>query len=167
PPFSGEIFGVTFGLKHLGLKFIQNSLEGSEIVGTMTLPYFDEEVEGEVALNLDGTFSAALRSEDGLLTLTKAGILRLDPESVGLEFEGGTLIAKLSGRVTPLFGGLDWPAFQVKELSIDSGGNVHFDGGWMDLQDQYNLDFHGFKLEITKLGFGKTDDGKGKWIGFS
>jgi hypothetical protein len=37
----------------------------------------------------------------------------------------------------------------------------------MDLREQYSLDFHGFKIEITKLGFGKTDDGKGKWIGFS
>jgi|GEM_PF-476606 len=167
PPFSGDIFGVTFGLKRLGLKFVQNSLEGSEIVGTLTLPYFDEPVEVELGLNADGTFSAALRSENGLYTLTKPNVLRLDLDSLGFEFAGGTFTAKLSGRVTPLVGGLDWPGFQVKELSIDSGGNVHLDGGWLDLREQYSLDFHGFKLEITKLGFGKTDDGAGKWIGFS
>ena len=167
PPFAGEVFGVTFGLKHVGFKFVQNSIEGSEIVGTLTLPYFDEEVEVAIGLNADGTFSAALRSEDGLFTLTKPDVLRLDLESLGFEFTGNTFIAKLSGHVTPLVGGLDWPAFQVKELSIDSDGNVHFDGGWMDLREQYSLDFHGFKIEITKLGFGKTDDGTGKWIGFS
>src|SRR5262249_41748525 len=31
---------------------------------------------------------------------------------------------------------------------------------------QYLLNFHGFQIEITKLGFGKTED-RGKWIGFS
>ncbi len=167
PAFAGEIFGVTFGLKRLGLTFVQNSLESSEIVGTITLPYFDEDVEVEIGLNLDGSFTAALRTEDGLVTLTKPNILRLDLESLGFAFTGGTFTATLSGHVTPLFGGLDWPAFQVKELSIDSDGNVRFDGGWMDLREQYSLDFHGFTLEITKLGFGKTDDGTGKWIGFS
>ncbi|PVE22767.1 hypothetical protein DC522_19155 [Microvirga sp. KLBC 81] len=167
PAFAGEVFGVTFGLEHLGLTFVQNSLEDSELAGTLTLPYFDEEVKVAIGLNLDGTFSAALSGESGLVTLTKAGVLRLDLDSIGFEYTGGTFIVKLSGQVTPLFGGLDWPAFQVKELAIDSSGNVRFEGGWMDLRDQYSLDFHGFKLEITKLGFGKTDDGTGKWIGFS
>src|SRR5207244_1359657 len=40
------------------------------------------------------------------------------------------------------------------------------DGGWLDLPDHLHLDFYGFALEITKLGFGKDEKG-GKWIGFS
>src|SRR4029077_18527851 len=78
----------------------------------------------------------------------------------------GLFTVKVSGQITPLFGGLDWPTFQLKELSIDSEGHVHLEGGWLDLPNQYVLDFHGFQIEITKLGFGKTEDG-GKWIGFS
>lgn len=38
-------------------------------------------------------------------------------------------------------------------------------GGWLDLPNQYALDFHGFEREITKSGFGKTDGRK--WVGFS
>ncbi|HEY0171734.1 MAG TPA: hypothetical protein VGB98_11985, partial [Pyrinomonadaceae bacterium] len=51
-------------------------------------------------------------------------------------------------------------------LSIDSKGHVRLQGGWLDLREQYELNFNGFKVSITKLGFGKTEDG-GKWVGFS
>ena len=44
--------------------------------------------------------------------------------------------------------------------------NVKLEGGWLDLRDGYSLDFHGFKVEISKMGFGKNEDGS-KWIGFS
>jgi hypothetical protein len=78
----------------------------------------------------------------------------------------GIFSIHVTGDVKPLFGGLDWPMFHLDDLSIDSKGNVHLDGGWLDLKDQYSLDFLGFKIEVTKLGFGKTEEG-GKWIGIS
>jgi hypothetical protein len=169
--FSGggasSLFGIPFGLEEVALELKQNALVEARMRGQMLLPFFDEPVAVEIGINLDGGFSVGLADAGGLFTLTKPDVLRLDLESLGFEFTGSTFIAKLSGHVTPLFGGLDWPDFQVKELSIDSDGNVRFDGGWMDLREQYSLDFHGFTIEITKLGFGRTDDGNGKWIGFS
>ena len=51
--------------------------------------------------------------------------------------QNGVFIAKLSGEVTPLFGGLNWHRFQVKELLIDSNGNVRLEGGWLDLPNHY------------------------------
>ena len=93
----------------------------------------------------------------------------MELDSIGFELKDGVFLAKLSGQITPLFGadqGLNWPGFKVEELSIDSKGHVHLQGGWLALREQYNLDFHGFHVGITKLGFGKTEDG-GKWVGFS
>ncbi len=176
---AGELFGIQFGVSNVVLDFIQNSFRESGLAGQLLLPFFDKRVSVDLTLNLDGNVTAKLTGaadegdtsdpNTGLLTLRKDPILSIEVESISFEVQGGTFISKLSGRITPLFGrdqGLDWPSFEVKELAIDSNGNVHLDGGWLDLREQYSLNFHGFKMEITKLGFGKTEDG-GKWMGFS
>ncbi len=165
PPM-GDLGGVTFALTAVQLGFRQNVPTESQIHGRLTLPFFDEPLDLVVAIGLNGKLMATLTGEQGLATLTKPGILSIEIDSLGLALEGGLLTASLSGQVTPLFGGLGWPAFEVKELAIDSKGNVRLEGGWLDLREQYSLDFHGFQLEITKLGFGKTEDG-GKWVGCS
>src|SRR3972149_5203564 len=56
--------------------------------------------------------------------------------------------------------------FGINEFLIDSKGHVHLDGGWLNLPNQKAMNFYGFQMEITKFGFGKTEDG-GKWIGLS
>src|SRR5262249_40715414 len=128
----------------------------------------------EIGIDLDGSFAVKLASavepsdsmNRGILTLKKPGLLDLVVESLGFQVQDGVFIAKLSGKITPSFGDLGWPSFQFRELVIDSDGNVRLEGGWLDLREQYSLNFHGFQMEITKLGFGKSEDG-GKWIGFS
>lgn len=165
-PLSAELFGLRFSLKQVSIGFVQNALTASSILGSVKLPFFDAPVDMEIGLNLNGAFTAKLLGTNGLYTLEKPGILKLELESIGFEVKENLFTAKLGGKLTPLFGDLDWPSFQVKELTIDSEGNIHLEGGWLNLREQYSLDFYGFKLEITKLGFGKTEDG-GKWIGFS
>jgi hypothetical protein len=173
-PGSGELFGIPFGLEKLDIKLKQNALKESKITGQLLLPFFEKRVSVEIGLSLDGGFSTKLTGvvesddsmENGLLTLKKPGLLEITVDSLGFEVQDGVFTAKLSGEIKPLIGNLDWPAFEVNELTIDSKGNVRLDGGWLNLRKQYSLDFYGFKFEITKLGFGKTDDG-GKWIGFS
>jgi hypothetical protein len=173
PHFTGDLatslFGIEGGLSEIRLSFEQSIPNAFELKGSLLLPFFDEPVNIEIGIEQGGRFTVALSSNDGLYRLNKPGVLELELESIGFEIAGGIFTAKLSGQLTPLFGedqGLIWPSFNVNELSIDSEGHIRLDGGWMDLPDQYSLDFHGFKLEITQLGFGKTDDG-GKWIGFS
>lgn len=166
PAFSGALFGVDLSLQHFGLSFVQNAITGSEIRGTLKLPFFDEPVEVDISFNVDGSLAVRLSSASGLATLEKEGILRLELESLGFVVQEGVFTVRLSGTLKPLVGNLDWPGFAVKELSIDSDGNVHLDGGWLNLPDQYALTFYGFQFEITKLGLGSTDDG-GKWVGFS
>lgn len=163
---ASEFFSIPFALFEVGVNFHQNALTESKFVGKLLLPFFDEYCDVEIAINLDGAFSVRLSAPGGLRTLTKEDILTVRLDSLGFDLTGGVFTARLSGEIKPEFGGLDWPSFVVRELSIDSQGNVHLDGGWLDLPNQYSLDFYGFKLEITKIGFGSTDDG-GKWIGFS
>lgn len=175
----GEFFGIPFGVSNILLDVQQNAFRESSITGELLLPFFDRRVAIDVGLTLDGSFTTRItgpvesddtfESSTGLFTLHKEDVLKLELESIGFEVEEGELTTKLSGQVTPLFGedqGLDWPSFAVEELEIDAEGNVHLDGGWLDLREQYSLDFQGFQMEITKLGFGKTEDG-GKWMGFS
>jgi hypothetical protein len=173
PPFTGDlagtVFGISGGLSQFSLTFQQNIPSGGSISAKLALPFFetDEPLDLDITLIADGTFAIAVHSDDGLLSLHRPGRFDLEVESIGFEADpSGLFKVMLSGEVTPDFG-LNWPSFKVNELSIDSEGNVHLDGGWLDLPDQYSLDFHGFKFEITKLGFGKADDGRGKWIGFS
>jgi hypothetical protein len=168
---SGTLFGIPFGLKSIELELKQSTFQKSEIKGEMLLPFFDEPVEVDIGIDVDGGFTVALTSTgpNGLKKLTKPDVLEIELDSIGFELKDGVFLAKLSGQITPLFGkdkGLDWPAFKVEELSIDSKGHVLLKGGWLALREQYNLNFHGFNIGITKLGFGKTEDG-GKWVGFS
>lgn len=168
---AGDLFGIPFGLQHVLLEFKQNAFRTSELSGKLLLPFFEEPVAVTIGIGLNGGFSVKLTGTDanGLYKLTKPGILELALDSIGFEVKDGVFTAKLSGEITPLVAGLNWPSFRVKELAIDSKGHVRLDGGWLPLPDHYALDFHGFKIEITQLGFGKTEAGgkEGKWIGFS
>lgn len=168
---AGRLFGIPFGLKDIELEFKQNTFLKSEIIGKLLLPFFDEPVEVDIGISLDGGFTVKLTSAgpNGLFKLTKQGVLEIELDSIGFELKDGVFLAKLSGEITPLFGknqGLTWPGFKVQELSIDSKGHVKLQGGWLDLPKQYALNFHGFKVSITKLGMGRNEDGT-KWIGFS
>lgn len=173
----GSLFGTALSLARLEMKFEQSTPVDMEIEGQITLPFFDQPLGIDIGIGVDGSLSVALSTvqppgviyQSGLVTFEKEDLLRLTLDSLVFQVQEGVFTAKLSGQVKPLFGedeGLDWPSFQVKELAIDSEGNVHLEGGWLDLREQYSLDFHGFQMEITKLGFGKTEEG-GKWIGFS
>lgn len=173
---AGTLFGIPFGVGSLSLNVRENAFQSAGLTGEMLLPFFDKRVAVALGIGLDGSLSAKLTGvvdsgdahdpATGLIVLRKEGLFDIELDSIGFALQGTHFTAHLSGKITPRVTGLDWPSFEVKDLSIDSDGNVALDGGWLDLRDQYSLDFHGFQMEITKLGLGKTDDG-GKWIGFS
>jgi hypothetical protein len=166
PAKSASLFGFAFTIEQVSIAFVQNALTASSIKGTITLPFFDGPVPVEIAVNLNGSFTVLLSSPDGLFELKKPGIADVKLNSLGFSLENNLFTARLSGTLTPDVAGLEWPGFEVRELDIDSNGNVRIDGGWLTLREQYALDFHGFTLEITKLGFGSEDDGS-RWVGFS
>lgn len=165
---SGSLAGFTFTLKNFGLTLVQNSIAASNVEGRIELPFFEQPLDVAIGIALDGGFSLAVSSPGGLIVLRRDGAFELELESICLSIEKGLFMLALSGQITPLVGdpGLTWPSFRVQDLSIDSEGNVRLEGGWLDLREQYTLSLYGFQLEISKIGFGSTDDGR-RWIGFS
>lgn len=167
-PGAGEFFGVAFGVGGVAIALRQNALVESTLTGQMLLPFFETPVAVGIGINLDGSLTVNLTdpAADGLLRVSEPGVFEMAIESLGVEVTDGVMTAKVSGDLKPLFAGIDWPTFKVNELSIDSEGSVNLEGGWLDLRDAYSLTFYGFRMEVTKLGFGRSEDG-GKWIGFS
>lgn len=162
----GELLGMKFGLKSLEFVFSQNRLVGSAIKGVITLPFFDHPLGVTVGYDANGGLTVGIDAPDGLFTLTKPGFLEVEVASLRIEATGKKAIVRISGKMTPLYGGLDWPTFELRDLSIDSDGHVRLAGGWIDLPQQQAFDFNGFTLEITRFGLGKIDGG-GRWVGFS
>ena len=165
-----QIFDLGLGLKKVALEFKQNALIGSEIKAELTVPYFDKKLDVDIGFDLNGNVSISIDKDkkDGIGDLSIPNILTVKVDSLGFERKGEDYLIQIGGEIEPLIGkpALKWPKFKVKKLTIDSDGNVSIDGGWLDLPKQYSLDFHGFQVEITKIGFGTEDDGT-KWIGFS
>jgi len=164
----GELFGMQFELKSLDLSFQHNVPTGSALKGTIKLPFFDRPVDVEIGFAPDGGLTIGIDNTagGGLGHLSIARVLDLELDSLKLGVDAGVLTATLSGKLIPTVPGLTWPTIDLKDLKIDSKGNVQLPGGWLDLPKQCGLDFHGFKVAITKFGMGRNEDGT-KWIGFS
>ncbi|MDQ0078266.1 hypothetical protein [Arthrobacter oryzae] len=162
----GSLLGVDIELLSAKVRFVQNTPVEFGIEARLTLPFFDQPVDVELALGLDGAFTIGLSAEGGLAEVELEDVLRLRLDGLKVGVEQGLATFSLSGAVTPLVEPVNWPTFTVKELSIDTAGHVKLAGGWLDLPDQVVLDFNGFALEVTRLGFGVTDDAR-HWVGFS
>lgn len=175
-----QLAGIECTLKSLMFDFKQNSLVESELICELVLPFFDQPANLDVSVSGDGSLLASLSAvqpegvdyDAGLIHFEKDGVFKATIEGMSFELKDGVSTLSVRGAIQPTFlsqashGGNEAPTFKIQELSIDSQGHVEFDGGWMELPEQFSLDFHGFHLGITKLGFGKTDDG-GKWLGVS
>jgi hypothetical protein len=165
---AGTLFGIPFGINSLALSFQQNVPTGSSLKGAIKLPFFDQELKVEIGFTADGGLTVGIDSAagDGLGRLSIPSVLDLELDSLKFEVYAGVLTATISGKLIPKVPGLNWPTINLKDLKIDSKGNVKLPGGWLDLPSQCGLDFHGFKVAITKFGMGRNEDGT-KWIGFS
>ena len=139
-PGSGSLFGIPFGLKSISLTIQQNSITGSEIKGSIVLPFFDHVLDVQVTFDLSGNTSITIDSDTGIddFVLSAGGtdLLRIMVSELSVEVNQGILSISIGGQVTPLFGDIDWPTFDIKKLSIDSKGDIHIEGGWIDLPRQ-------------------------------
>ena len=165
-PPTGRLFGLTFKPKSIDIAFAQNKFTGMGLKGELTLPFFDTPLNVEIAYDADGGVTVGIDAASGIFTLTKPGFLEIAVKSIEIEVHGKAAVVRISGILTPLYAGVDWPSFEMRELSIDSEGRVKLDSGWIDLPEQKALNFHAFTVEITKFGLGRTDGG-GRWLGFS
>lgn len=172
---AGELFGFPFARDSVELEIKQNALRRAEITGEIYLPYFEKRLAVTAGLDLDGGVNVEITgpadpaddvdADTGLLRLTKDGLFDLLLESIAFRQVEGDYRLILTGTLTVTAGDLDLPGVQLRELAIDAKGRVHLDGGWIDLPDQYSLDFHGFNLELTRFGLGRDDDRA--WFGFN
>jgi hypothetical protein len=172
---AGSVMGMEGGISSIALEFVQCIPVEADIRGKILFPFFEEPVDVCIGIGIDGDFQLTLADtdEDGIYRLKREKLLEATLESVTFEKQEDRFIASLAGSIKPLVGEVDWPEFEVKQLAVDSEGNVHLDGGWIDVPDKFSFDFHGFKIEVSEVGFG-TEEIEGaegtvawKWIGFS
>ncbi|MDQ4144094.1 MAG: hypothetical protein M3198_10200, partial [Actinomycetota bacterium] len=171
----GKLGGFTFALESAEISLLNNALIEVSIQGLIRLPYFDQVLRVDVGLSAGGSLTLNISSSqppgatenNGIIKFRKEGLLEASVDSLALMIGSEGSQITISGNFRPLVADLDWPNFDVKVLSIDSTGGAKFKGGWLDLPEAKSLNFHGFKLELTKLGFG-TDETTGEnWIGFN
>lgn len=175
-PPTASLFGISFGLHQVDIALVQNAFTRCQIKGVLTVPFFNGPADVLMGISADGSFVVSLdraaaaldgtAGPGGLVTLNVPNVLSMTLSSIGVVEERGVWLVKVSGSITPLIAGLDWPTFEIQELSIDSDGHVKLEGGWIDLPDSYSLTFYGFTITVSRIGFGNAEDG-GHWIGFS
>jgi hypothetical protein len=163
---SGDILGYQFRTTSVAIEFKQNALVAGSIRGYLQVPFFEDPVEVEIGLTMDGGFTLGVDTPDGLFTLRKEGVFELEVNGLALESgEGGPRLT-LSGAIVPEVLDLQWPTIDLGGLTIGADGTIHLEDGWLDLPTPISVDLYGFQLEISRIGFGNTDDGR-RWIGLS
>lgn len=180
--FDVDLFGLVLTLDTVDLRFQQNALVGSRIVGIVqNFPFFEKDVKLELALDLNGNFKAGIAADDpnrdaatGLVKWDLDGAVALQVDSVAFEVTDRIFYTTVNGSLELLFlsggGGVSMEPGQdvkipVNNLRISSKGEVSLDGGWVTLPEKRYLDFNAFRVELSQLGFGVEDTKR--WIGFS
>jgi hypothetical protein len=178
PPVEEDFGGVPVTLEAVALTFVQNALVEASLTGTMVVPYFDKRVSVQLVIGIDGDLVIIVTGvapgqgtydpNTGIISLTN-GPLTFHLDRLEIELVDGNAVFHAAGRVDPDVDGLDFPTFEVRDLSIDRHGNISVAGGWIDLPSQVSMSLYGFTLEITKIGFGTEEgpDGPRRWLGMS
>ena len=166
-----SLFGLSGGLRSIGLTFERNQLTGCEIAGGMVIPYFEEPVDVRIDFAADH-FVVALQGvgPDGI-TLTKEDLLALSLRSLAVGAgSDGTAAVVISGGLEPLLmasDGLEWPRLDVTDLMIDSRGRFRIKEAWLDLKELATLDLFGFHFELSRIGLGYQEPEDKLWIDLS
>lgn len=165
----GELLGFRGGVSEVGLSFIRNVPSRGTVEGAFLLPFFEAPIKLSITVSATGSFAITALGEDAgaLATLERPDLLQLEVASLTAEEEGDRVIVWLDGRFQPLVGGLDWPGVEIDRLGIGSDGHVDIQGGWIDLPESFALDFHGFKIDLEKIGLGSDESTRRQWMGLS
>jgi hypothetical protein len=180
-PLTATLFdGFTIGLTAFDVTLSNGGITQSQIVGQFQVPFFTDggkpkTVDVELGFDAQGGFSVALATTQSVNPITPDGLVQLqysigdqttieiDVASFEVDPSRGRIV--ISGRLLLTTADLQWPAFELRGLGIDTKGNISIDGGWIDLPNQTGLDFYGFHIALQKLGLGSDDSGR--WIGFN
>lgn len=181
---AGSLLGFAFGLESLELQIQQDSVTAAAMIGRLAVPFFNQVLAVAVGTDAAGTFTATVTgtpdtprptndaggpvapTTPDIATLTIPGVATLRVDGLGLVRDDDGTGLLVSGELTILAGEpvLHWPTISVADLRIAPDGRVHVPGGWLDLPEPLAMDLYGFRLEITRIGFGTEDDGR-RWVG--
>jgi hypothetical protein len=169
-PGAGKFLDIAFALHSVDLRFVQNVPSEAGLKGEFYLPFFERPTLIDLELGTDGSFLVSLTGSGEnaeLASINLEGLLTFEVKSFTFEREDEVFTVALSGKITPLVAGLDWPAFDLRRLAITSEGDVVIDGGWISLPEVFTLDLGGFKIDVDELGLGAEEDSGRQWFGFS
>ncbi len=167
-PQGKNLLGLDAKLTRIGLTFQQNIPTRTSIEGSIKLPFFEDWLSIAVAIGFDGNVLVRLANPKGASKLEIKDVLQFEISALAFASEQGVFTAKLSGKLTPTLqlAGISWPSFDIKELAVASDGKVKLEGGWQELSKAQTIKLAGIRLEVSKVGFGTTEDGR-KWFGLN
>jgi hypothetical protein len=173
-----QLLGMKAILHYLSFSFAQSVPEASSLIGYVFLPFIDDWMEFNISLggpDADFMLDIGGVGDQALISLENDW-LEIKADSITYLTKDGVHYVVISGSVRPKFlsDEIDWPEFKVEKLLISSEGDIELEGGWIDLPEAKTLDFYGFKITISEVGFGNeeiTDDAgdlvKYQWLGLS
>lgn len=168
---AGQLFGWHGGLDSVLLELNETLPIAADIRGKLLVPYFDEPVDVRVNLGAGGIYTVTLDAPTGDITLTREDLLELRLRSLSLGVDAASVATmRLSGGLTPLLmgsDGLEWPDFDVKDLTVDSTGKFTIAQAWVDLKDLATLDLWGFHFELRRIGLGYEEPRDRLWLDLS
>jgi len=165
------LFGIEGGINYIEAKFDNNNFISCIANGKIKLSFFDKYVDivikfdqnADVFIQLEGLGGASF------VEITKEHLLRLSVSKFSLARKGNLGEITISGGLEPLLfanEGMTWPKFDVKDLTINSLGQLSIGEAWIDLKDLATLDLFGFHFELRKVGFG-TENNSHLWVDLS
>jgi hypothetical protein len=168
----GQLFGWQGGLNRVLLELTDNLPVAIDLRGKLLVPYFDQPVDVRAYLGADGVFALTLDIGGGNeITLTREELIELRLRSLSFGVDASAVATmQLSGGLTPLLmagDGLEWPDFDVKNLTVDSTGKFTIGEAWVDLKDLATLDLWGFHFELRRIGIGYEAPRDRLWLDLS
>ena len=152
-----------FGIKLTKFEaiFKQSSLLSTDIVGQLTIPFFDAPLDVDIGFNLSGDVSITAKGAgpDGATHLTVPGLFDLKLTSFKfVEKAGGKSKMQLDLKLKPIFTvpviNLTLPEFDLGGLILDQDGNVDPEFGVIDQKNAKHFTVAGFDFECDRLGLG-------------
>lgn len=175
---TGKLFGsLPISLRQVSIELVDSIPRQGRILAYAFVPYFEQVIAVEASVGsgrIELVLAAAPEAQpedtpvsaSGLVSLRRDDVLSIALNSLSIALRDGKVTIGVSGSVTPLFGGLDWPTFELEGLTIDSTGKVTISGGWIDVGKAGTIEINGATVEISKFALGSEPDGT-KWFGAS
>lgn len=155
-----KVAGASIVLESAMVAFRQNALTAASLGGTLILPKFDQEIQVELSFDLSGNFSILLNNDDGLMEVSLANIADLELDEIGFSVTDGVSQLALGGKITITASGdsIDWPDISFSGLCIRSDGTISAPNGAIRIDEEASIELYGFKILVSSVGFGTTDD---------